>query len=554
MPWIIVPIGEQFCVVNVLRQESDGCHENMELAEAQLTELVESEPELEIVEDTELDSIHPDDDEDRRRRRRKDEDKQFDDSPWDGSAGRWETAGEFCGDSLIDVNPEGEEKIKGLCKLPFRDPGATNPNINAIRAIGGSRGFSAIEKPADVSEDEWSSKVRTAADRVITWWPEAFDDDAPASVFSAAGKTRPEESESSFPKSIIEAAKSIAKFFERKPEKKIDSLEFKGDSGIAVKTVNGKPWHVTYSTNSFKDRDGEFFSTKSLEDYVNSNEEKDDKGSFNLWHINIDKGGANTDFAEKEWQGVIGRFLVEAGPYLDDTKGKAAAEFFKQHTNSHPDIAPEGWGCSPEFKFLPEDKKTGTYEWVHILRTSTLPRSEAANIYTKAGQKGSETMALSDKQKEAAEIVFGKEGFAEMVNSAEKTSKELEDSGVAYKENDQPIEVELPIDEIAKAVGEKVSVDFKSFADGLIALAGELETGLKAINERVDKLENSKTVKEATETPRLVFSLQESKASEAAETVVEKDSELAKSMPSETPVSKQAQDTFSRQMFGNNRQ
>ncbi len=540
MPWIIVPIDEQFCVINVLRQESDGCHENMELAEAQLTELIESEPELEVIEEVELSQA--------------DEDKQFDDSPWDGSAGRWETADAFCGDSLIDVNPEGEDKIKGLCKLPFRDPGATNPNINAVRAIGGSRGFSAIEKPADVPDEEWSSKVKAAADRVITWWPEAFDDDAPASVFVAAGKTRPEEAESSFPKSIIEAAKSIVKFFERKPpeknEKASDMVVFNGNSGIAVKTVNGKPWHVTYSTNSFIDRDGEFFSTKALEDYVNSNEEKDDKGSFNLWHINIDKGGANTDFARKEWQGVIGRFLVEAGPYLDDNKGQSAAKFFKDHTDSHPDIAPEGWGCSPEFKFLPEDKESGTYEWVHILRTSTLPRSEAANIYTKASQKGSETMALSNKQIEAAQIVFGKEGFAEMVNSAEKTSKELEESGVAYKENDQPIEVELPIDEIAKAVGEQVSVDFKSFTDGLVTLAGELESGLKAINERVDKLENSKTVKEATETPRLVFSLQQSKASEASETVVKKDSELAQKMPSETS-SRQAQDTFSRQMFGN---
>ncbi len=368
----------------------------------------------------------------------------------------------------------------------------------------------------------------------------------------------------SFHRSLLDAARAIVKFFERRPieeNRPVEFREFKGNSGISVKEIDGKPWHVTWSTNAFLDRDGEFFSTKALENYVTGNEGKEDKGFFDLWHLNLDNAGVDTDFAEKKFQGVIGRFLVEAGPYLENTTGQMAMKFFKQFPDGHPDYAPEGWGCSPRFKFLPGDKATGTYEWLDVIKTSTLPRGEASNIYTKAGQKGSESMTIiSEEQLKLGNKIWGEDGFALMIKQGEDVTKELEkdvDFKQVEKENkqlDQPItEIEIPIDEIAKAVGEQVSEDFKSFTDGLMALATVVESGLAEVNKRVDELSQTKMLKDATETPRLVFSLQQSRASGADETIVDKDSDLAKSMPKETKPAGQAQDTFSR-MFQNGRQ
>ena len=198
--------------------------------------------------------------------------------------------------------------------------------------------------------------------------------------------------------------------------------------GMAVKAVNGQPWMVTWSTNAFKDRQEEMFSTASLERYVAESEKADDRGTFDFWHI------PGTDFADKKWQGVIGRFLVEAGPFRDNKMGQAAKAFFEKHPRAHPSIAPEGWGCSPQFRYLPEDRKGGTYHWLWIMKTSVLPRAAAANVWT----KGEVLMAkLTEEQKAAAAAIFGEEFVNGLVEEGERRTKELEEAGVAHKQADK---------------------------------------------------------------------------------------------------------------------
>ena len=70
----------------------------------------------------------------------------------------------------------------------------------------------------------------------------------------------------------------------------------------------------------------------------------------------------------------MGRFLIEAGPFLDNDFGKSAKNFFAQHPESHPEFAPEGWGASVEFLYVPEERENKVYENIHITRTS-LPES-----------------------------------------------------------------------------------------------------------------------------------------------------------------------------------
>lgn len=54
------------------------------------------------------------------------------DTPWDGSASRYDDTAAYCAACLIDDNPAGEEKTQARCHLPIREPNG-DVNINAVR-------------------------------------------------------------------------------------------------------------------------------------------------------------------------------------------------------------------------------------------------------------------------------------------------------------------------------------------------------------------------------------------------------------------------------------
>jgi hypothetical protein len=339
------------------------------------------------------------------------------------------------------------------------------------------------------------------------------------------------ESESdTFFKRLKLAAKNILDIVTLAEKEKEVKL-FMNEAGIGQKMVNGELWHLTYSTNAFEDREGETFSTKSLERYVAAAEEKGDRGFFNLWHIR------GTDFARKEWQEVIGRFLVEAGPYLDDERGRAAAEFFKEYGGGHPELAPEGWGCSPEFRYLPEERATTVYENIWITRTSTLPKMAAANIWTETRQLARKDMSYSKEQIEAAVEVFQDEDFVKsLFSEGETKTAELEAAGIAHKSADEPeaetaqpapVEVQLNMEELAAEVGKQFQADLTPIGDAIIKMANEM----KEMKARLEQLEETKQVKDKTEKPRFIFNME--RASESDETTVTDDDGLKSKKPIE---------------------
>jgi hypothetical protein len=116
-----------------------------------------------------------------------------DDSEWDGAASNWPDTAAYCSDSLIDVNPAGEDKVQALCFLPFRKHGSERPNLGALRTMATGRGLPAIKKPDEVSSEEWNSKVRAAARRLVDWWPEAFDKEPPEAIANAAKEMHEED-------------------------------------------------------------------------------------------------------------------------------------------------------------------------------------------------------------------------------------------------------------------------------------------------------------------------------------------------------------------------
>ena len=188
---------------------------------------------------------------------------------------------------------------------------------------------------------------------------------------------------------------------------------------------DGEKWVLTWTTNSFEDRDKEIFTAEALEDYVKRHEDEEAKGAFWFWHI------PGSKFGTIKWQGMSGRFLVEAGPFDETDVGKAFKAFLEEHPDGHPTIAPEGWGTSHGFVYKSGDREDGVYDWLEKHETTVLPGHVAANPYNPG--KAMEVFTVDKKQRAALEAIGGKDLADQVVALGEGMTKDLEDAGVAYK-------------------------------------------------------------------------------------------------------------------------
>lgn len=78
----------------------------------------------------------------------------------------YKDAESYCAACLIDLNPEGEKKVKDKCKLPVKEPNGTynrNALIAAAAALAGARG--GVDAPVE--------EKRKAARKLIRLYREA---------------------------------------------------------------------------------------------------------------------------------------------------------------------------------------------------------------------------------------------------------------------------------------------------------------------------------------------------------------------------------------------
>ena len=191
---------------------------------------------------------------------------------------------------------------------------------------------------------------------------------------------------------------------------------------------DGSPWLLTWTTNSFIDRDKEIFEFKAIEEYVERHKEDEVKGEFWFWHV------PGSKFGEIRWQATSGNhFLVEAGPFDDTPVGRKFYEFFSSHPQEHAELAPGGWGTSHGYYYGPGDLQEGVYKWFEKFETTVLPRSKASNQHSPQ----MEVLPMNDEQRKALETVGGPELVAQVEQIGEDHSKELEEQGVAFKEAEE---------------------------------------------------------------------------------------------------------------------
>lgn len=320
---------------------------------------------------------------------------------------------------------------------------------------------------------------------------------------------------------------------------------FKESSGLtAQKALDGRTWLLTWTTNAFQDREGEIFTTRSIEDYVARHSAESTKGKFDFWHL------PGTEFGTIMWQGIEGRFLIESGPFDDTVIGRKAEEFFLAHPDGHPEIAPEGWGTSHRYKYVEGDREDGVYDWFEKTLTTVLPFSAAANQHN---PQQLEVMTVDKKQYEALAGIWGPDTAAQIVELGQSQTKAKEQE-VAFKsvegtekettEKEQGAEpkpqAELKAEpqdgkELVQVVAEELqlgelSTAFKAFGETVATLI----TATKALDDRVRTLEQddvTKLAQKEAQLPRYSWF----KASTAAETALKEGDALKSTQAHKAP-------------------
>ena len=250
-----------------------------------------------------------------------------------------------------------------------------------------------------------------------------------------------------------------------------------------AKAADGTARLIVWSTNSFEDREEETFRNKALADYLAWADKSNDRGTIDFWHI------PGSDFATVKEQAMIGRFLVEVAEFDPSPIGQAFKAFLEQHPRGHREIAPHGWGASPQYRYDPADRADRIYERMRKEKTSVLPAHKAANAWNPQP----EVYGMDDEKKKALEAILGTEKTAELIAQGEELTKELERQGVAFKAEASAPEPapqepppETPPAEAPPAQEEKAAPDIAAL---LAPAFAEIAAGLKALGDRLAILE-----------------------------------------------------------------
>ena len=252
----------------------------------------------------------------------------------------------------------------------------------------------------------------------------------------------------------------------------------------------GDHWFAFWS-NSFEDRDGEWFAEKAIDEYVM----RVDVGAVPypelwFWHT------PGTRFGEAQWVGRVGHFAIAAGAFDETPLGHAMQEAFAKGRGLD-------YGMSHGFVYDPGQKRGDVYHQFNTFELSVLPAEVAANSFTAFEEV--KAMELTPEKTAALKRMIGPEMTDKLLAETENKSRLIEELGVRYKdfvrmtdakaEGEDP-EAEVPPapmpedDELAK---EGLAAMVEEFI-GQIGALYEMSTGLL---DRVRAVEQSGTDMEA---------------------------------------------------------
>lgn len=356
----------------------------------------------------------------------------YDRSAWNGNASQWKTAEAYCASCLIDTNTGGGPKTKDKCHLPYKKPGSSSININALRAMAsGGRGLPALKGVP-------RSEIVKAANFMIRHWPSAFDKPAPANVYRLAGKTPPSGTK-----------EASVKFFKDKI---------------------GQWWMLGLYSNRWMDREHEILSEASHKEYASWVNETGFKPQVTVYHLPKMPEG----FWEKVWSKwgdnvkrlneIVSKVYektslgeVERIVYLNGFSIAVAKIYPERYDAAEKLAAMQDVGMSHGFLAMAESSPedfSSVKDTVNIIEkyrsfeVTVLLRERAANYGTAPLFVEEKSVTYTDKDREfMAELLPDEvvDGF----DTDTKAASEFMDMFLDYKELADPVseKADKPIDE-----------------------------------------------------------------------------------------------------------
>lgn len=242
-----------------------------------------------------------------------------------------------------------------------------------------------------------------------------------------------------------------------------------GFSGFKIYTQedNRLRW-VSWTSNGFEDREGEIFTTKSLEDYAERAMTGGKHGALWIGHFPVKVGTPDSHI-------VFGRFLVESGLFDDTPQGKKAEAYLAAYDKPLE--------MSHGYHFIKEDRDDKVYEWVDIIERSVLPIGTAANLWTSIATIVQEVkaMSMSPAVEKLVKDALGEDIFNQVKGDTEGLTKRLEKAGVDFKalEETKPPEKK----EEKKGDDEKIAK-----VEEVNAAFAKVEANIKALESKVESL------------------------------------------------------------------
>ena len=241
-------------------------------------------------------------------------------------------------------------------------------------------------------------------------------------------------------------------------------------SGFKVyQTEDGARW-VGWWTNNFVDKEGEVFSLKAIDDYV----DRVRAGLTpypELWAYHV----PGSKHGEAQFVGRIGHYAIAAGTFDDDALGQRAADVYARSGKKY--------AMSHGFTYPTTELVDGVFHQFNTFEISTLPAKAAANPYT--AFEGV-TKMLTEEQTKELRALFGDEIATEIIENTEAKSKAIEAAGVAYKQfavvADVKAETE-PEPEAVKSVEVKLATLIRDLSADSASAAELTEEAMKAIAE-----------------------------------------------------------------------
>lgn len=276
-------------------------------------------------------------------------------------------------------------------------------------------------------------------------------------------------------------------------------LEFDTPTGFKVYKEN---YWIAWYSNSFIDRDREYFKQKAIERDIEYMNATGDYPELWRWHIGDIKSGLNpTRHGKAFYVDVIGKFAVAIGKF-DDTP---IAQQFKAYYKANPKQA-------LSHGFFYTQKEGDTYTEYHTFEISTLPPDVAANPYT-TFLEFSEEKAMNVNERAVADLkaALGDEQATALLNTLNvagaKATETLDSQGVAFKA--LPVDMETEEDgedtEKPKKVPKKKEATEQVDLSPVVLALGEMTKALQVLNGRIDAIESKQQSAEKTDEKQTVL-------------------------------------------------